>query len=132
MNFSKYFFATGLALFISAGILGQTPRRRTTTRRAPAKAVTPQPIPEPVNRPLPPREPKAPIPLAIVNGQTITTVDIDPRVREEVESLEERIAETRRRVLELQINTELLEIEAKKRKVTSQQLYNLEVSKRVA
>ncbi len=34
-------------------------------------------------------------------------------------------------MLELQINTELLEIEAKKRKVTSQQLYNLEVSKRV-
>lgn len=131
MNFSKYFFATGLALSISAGVVGQTPRRRTTTRPAPARAVTSQPTPEPVNRPLPPREPRAPIPLAIVNGQTITTADMDPRVREEVESLEERIADTRRRVLELQINTELLEIEAKKRKVTSQQLYNLEVSKRV-
>ena len=132
MNFSKYFFATGLALFISAGVVGQTPRRRTTTRPAPAKAVTPQPIPEPVNRTtLPPREPGTPIPLAIVNGQTITTADVDPRVREEVESLEERIAATRRQVVELQINTELLEIEAKKRKVTSQQLYNLEVSKRV-
>lgn len=131
MNFSKYFFATGLALalFIHAGVVGQTPRRRTTTRPAPAKTVTPQPTPEPVNRPR--REPGAPIPLAIVNGQTITTVDIDPRVREEVDSLEERIADTRRRVLELQINTELLEIEAKKRKLTSQQLYNLEVSKRV-
>jgi protein-disulfide isomerase len=131
MNFSKYFFATGLALLISAGVVGQAPRRRTTARPAPAKAVTPQPIPEPVNRPLPPREPRAPIQLAIVNGQTITTADIDPRVREEGESLEERIADTRRRVLELQINTELLEIEAKKRKMTSQQLYNLEVSKRV-
>ncbi|MCM3902097.1 MAG: thioredoxin domain-containing protein [Pyrinomonadaceae bacterium] len=131
MNFSRYFFAAGLALLISGVIVGQTPRRRTTTRSAPAKAVTPQPVPEPVNRPSPPRESKAPIPLAIVNGQTITTVDIDPRVREEVESLEERVADTRRRVLELQINTELLEIEAKKRKLTSQQLYNLEVNKRV-
>ncbi|MFN2510376.1 MAG: thioredoxin domain-containing protein [Pyrinomonadaceae bacterium] len=131
MNFSKYFFATGLALVISAFVVGQTPRRRTTTRPAPAKAVTQQPIPEPVNRNLPPREARRPIPLAIVNGQTITTVDIDPQVREEVESLEERIADTRRRVLDLQINTELLEIEAKKRKVTSQQLYKLEVSKRV-
>jgi protein-disulfide isomerase len=131
MNFSKHFFAAGLALFVSAGVLGQTTRRRTTPRPAPAKSVTPQPIPEPLNHPIPPREPKAPTPLAIVNGQTVTTVDIDPKVREEVESLEERIAETRRRVLELQINTELLEIEAKKRKVTPQQLYNVEVSKRV-
>jgi protein-disulfide isomerase len=131
MYFSKYFFATGLAFIITAFVVGQTPRRRTNTRPAPAKAVTPQPIPEPVNRTVPRREPGTPIPLAIVNGQTITTADIDPRVREEVESLEERLADTRRRVLELQINTELLEIEAKKRKVTSQQLYNLEVSKRV-
>lgn len=131
MNFSKYFFAAGLTLFIVAGVVGQAPRRRTNTRPAPAKPVTPQPVPEPVNRPLPPREPKAPTPLAIVNGQTITTLDIDPRVREEVDSLEERIADTKRQVVELQINTELLEIEARKRKVTSQQLYNLEVSKRV-
>ncbi|MBA2524730.1 MAG: thioredoxin domain-containing protein [Pyrinomonadaceae bacterium] len=131
MNFSKYFFATALALFICAGILGQTPRRKTTTRTAPARAVMPQPTPEPVNRQLPPTEPRAPIPLAIVNGQTITTADIDPRMKEEVESLEERIADTSRSVLELQINTELLEMEAKKRKLTSQQLYNLEVSKRV-
>ena len=131
MNFSKYFFATALALFISVGVVGQIPRRRKPTRPAPAKAVTPQPVPEPVNRPSPPREPKAPIPLAIVNGQTITTADLDARAREEVEGIEERIADTRRRVLELQINTELLEVEAKKRKVTSQQLYNLEVSKRV-
>jgi protein-disulfide isomerase len=131
MNFSKYIFAPFLVLIISACVAGQTPRRRTPPRPAPAKAVTPQPIPEPVNRTVPPRDPGTPRPLAIVNGQTITTADIDPRVREEVESLDERIADTRRRVLELQINTELLEIEAKKRKVTSQLLYNLEVSKRV-
>ncbi len=130
MSFSKYLFATSLALSISTGVGGQTPRRKTTTRPA-AQAVKPQPTPESATQPSAPREPKAPIALAIVNGQTITTADIDPRVREEVESLEERIADTRRRVLELQINTELLEIEARKRKVTKQQLYNLEVSKRV-
>jgi protein-disulfide isomerase len=131
MNCLRYFFATGLAFFISTGVVGQAPRRRTTARPAPAKAVAPQPTPAPVTRPLSPRAPREPVPLAIVNGQTITTVDIDPRVREEVESLDETIADTRRRVLELQINTELLEIEAKRRKVTSQQLYNLEVSKHV-
>ncbi|CAN5789261.1 hypothetical protein BH18ACI4_BH18ACI4_15120 [soil metagenome] len=131
MNFSKYFLAAGLALSISASAVGQTPRRRTITRPAPAKALTPQPTPEP-NRRLPPRTPRAPIPLAIVNAQTITTADIDPQVREEVESLDEKIADTGRRVLELQINTQLLEIEAKKRRVTSQQLYNLEVSRLVS
>jgi protein-disulfide isomerase len=66
-----------------------------------------------------------------VNGQTITTADIDPRVREEVDHLEERIADAPRQMLELQINTELLEVEARKRKLTSQQLYALEVSKGV-
>ncbi|MCM3873891.1 MAG: DsbA family protein [Pyrinomonadaceae bacterium] len=131
MNFSRYFFATGLAFFIAAGIVGQAPRRRSTTRPASARAVAPQPTPEPVAPPLTPRAPKAPVALAIVNGQTITTVDIEPSVREEIESLDETIADTKRRALELQINTELLEIEAKKRKVTSQQLYNLEVTKRV-
>jgi len=35
-------------------------------------------------------------------------------------------------VLELQINTTLLEVEAKKRRTTSQQLYDLEVTKRIA
>jgi protein-disulfide isomerase len=132
MNFSKYFLLIGLALFIAAVGVAQTPRRRTPTRPAPAPAATPQPTPGPLNTPARPREPRAPKALAIVNGQTITTADIDPTVREEVESLEERIADTRRRVLELQINTELLEIEARKRRMTSQQLYNLEVGKRVS
>lgn len=131
MNFSRFFFANCLALVVFAGVAGQAPRRRPTTRPPAAKAVTPQPIPEPVSTPSPSRAPSAPVPLAIVNGQTITTADIDPSVREEVESLDQRIAETRRRVLELQINTELLEIEARKRKMTSQQLYDLEVTRRV-
>ena len=131
MNFSRYFFAPGLALFISAGVMGQTPRRKTTPRPASVNAVAPQPTPELVTPPSTPRAPKEPVPLAIVNGQTITTVDIDPRVREEVDALDERIADTKRLALELQINTELLETESKKRKMTSQQLYNLEVSKRV-
>ncbi|MGH9907934.1 MAG: thioredoxin domain-containing protein [Pyrinomonadaceae bacterium] len=80
---------------------------------------------------MPTREPKSPIALAIVNGQTITTADIDPRVREEVESLEESIGEARQQVLDLQINTALLAFEAQRRGLTSQQLYDLEVTKRV-
>jgi protein-disulfide isomerase len=131
MNFSRFFFAISLALLVSAGGVGQAPRRRPPARPAAARAATPQPNPEPVKRPTTPRPPGAPVPLAIVNGQPITTADIDPNVRTEVETLDERIADTKRRVLELQINTELLAIEAKRRKVTPQQLYNLEVTRRV-
>lgn len=116
----------------SLATLSQTPRRRTrpATPR-PTKPVAPQPTPEPVSRPAPPRTPKSPVPLAIVNGQTVTTADIDPAVREQVEIIEERIAEVPRQIVELQINTELLQLEARKRKLTDQKLYDLEVTRRV-
>ena len=52
-------------------------------------------------------------------------------MREEVEALEGRIAEARRQILELQINTLLLESEAGKRKMSSQQLYDLEVARKI-
>jgi protein-disulfide isomerase len=52
-------------------------------------------------------------------------------VRVEVEALEGRIAEARRQVMELQVNTLLLESEAAKRKISSQQLYDLEVAKKL-
>jgi protein-disulfide isomerase len=69
--------------------------------------------------------------LATVNGQSVTTADIDPKVRVEVEALEERIAEARRQILALQINTLLLESEAAKRRISPQQLYNLEIARKV-
>jgi protein-disulfide isomerase len=75
---------------------------------------------------------RAPIPLANVNGQTITAADIDPGARQEVEAVETRIEEARRQVLDIQINTLLLESEAGKRKITPQQLYDLEVARKVA
>jgi protein-disulfide isomerase len=69
--------------------------------------------------------------LAIVNAQSITTAEINPKVREEIEALEGKIAEARRQILELQVNTLLLESEAGKRKMSSQQLYDLEVAKKI-
>jgi protein-disulfide isomerase len=130
MNFSRYLLVISLVLCSAVAILGQAPNRRRATRPASSATATPQPTPPPVSTPTTPRS-RQPVPLAIVNGQTLTTLDVDPNAREEIESLDERIADERRRVLELQINTELLEIEARKRRMTSQQLYNLEVSKRV-
>jgi protein-disulfide isomerase len=129
-----------LVALATVAAVPQTPRRR-TTRRPAAKVAPPQPSPEAASRPqppsesaskpLPPRQPQSPRPLAVVNGQTITTSDIDPGAMEEIRSIEERIAAAPRQILETQINTELLNVEARKRKLTSQQLHDLEVTKRI-
>ena len=122
-----------LAFLLLLPAVSTTTAQRRRTGKSPAATPVIQPA-QPVSTPAPavkaPR-PQAPVPVAIVNGQTITTADFDPRVRQEVESLEEKIATTRREMLDVQINTILLELEARKRKLTTPQLYTLEVSKRV-
>jgi protein-disulfide isomerase len=60
----------------------------------------------------------------------LSTADLDSAVRQEVDQLEERIAEARRSVLDLQINTVLLQVEAKKRGIDTHRLYEMEVSNR--
>ncbi len=111
-------------------IQAQTSRRQRPVRRDVAKPdlVTPaaQPTPTPAVRP-----PAVPVLLAVVNDQNITTAELDPRVREEVESLGDKIADARRQILELQINTLLLDAEATRRKITPQQLYDLEVKRKL-
>src|SRR5687768_2696549 len=99
-------------LLVAVTALGQTPRRRGAGRPvAPKRTETPPPpsTPDPAPTPVTPR---APIVLAVVNGQNVTTADLDPRVRELVESLDLRIAEARSQVLEMEINTLLLAYEA--------------------
>jgi hypothetical protein len=48
-----------------------------------------------------------------------------------LDTVEERIAAAKRDVTDLQINTILLDIEARKRRITSHQLYELEVTNRI-
>lgn len=102
--------------------------RRTTAPPPPAT----HPAAQPTATPSLVARPTTPALLAIVNGQNLTTADIDPKAREEIESLEGRITEARRQVLELQVNTLLLENEAAKRKLSSQQLYDTEVTRKLA
>ena len=111
---------------------GQTAKRRGAVRK-PNVTTTPQPqpVPQPTPTPRPPRPPAAPTSLVIVNGQTFTTADLDPALRQELERLDDKIAEARRNVLDLQINTALLDVEAKKRRIDTHRLYELEVSGRV-
>ncbi len=73
----------------------------------------------------------APTPIVIINGQTLTSADLDQQLRQEIDQLENKIADARRSVLDLQINTMLLEVEAKKRGISTHRLYELEVSSRV-
>jgi len=69
--------------------------------------------------------------VVVVNAQTLTTADLEPAIRQEIERLDDKIAEARRNVLELQVNTVLLDVEAKKRRIDTHRLYELEVSSRV-
>lgn len=135
MNTVKTLFIVLLLFFVAAESFAQSPGRKGPRRPVAAKPAASQPVsqPEPSPSPSAPASaaPSAPIPLATVNGQSITTADIDPKVREEVEALEGRIAEAHRQILELQVNTLLLVGEASKRKMTSQQLYDLEVARKI-
>src|SRR5262245_10142888 len=130
-------FPLSLVMFLSVfSAFGQTPRGRTSPRPAPAaKNIVPQPTPQVMPAatpaPAPPGKPSAPVQLVSVNGQIFTTGDLDPNLRQQVESLDAKIAEARSKVLELQVNTAVLEVEARKRHITSQQLYDLEVTKHI-
>jgi len=121
-----------LIVFMLSAAPGQTAKRRGAVRK-PNVTTTPQPQPtaQPTPNTQPSRSPAAPASLVIVNGQTFTTADLDPAVRQELERLDDKISEARRNVFDLQINTALLEVEAKKRRIDTHRLYELEVSSRV-
>ena len=121
-----------VVLTVSAG----QKTRRGTVRQKPPTSAAPQPTPATQSQPaaVSPRAtpvPSGPIPLVTVNGQTLSTADFDPALRGQLEGLEAKIGEAKKQVLDLQINTILLETEARRRGITSHQLYELEVSKRV-
>lgn len=122
-----------LIVFLWSAAPGQTAKRRGAAVRKPNVTTTPQPQPvaQPTPTPQPPRPPAAPTSLVVINGQTFTTADLDPALRQELERLDDKIAEARRSVLDLQINTTLLDLEAKKRHIDTHRLYELEVSSRV-
>jgi protein-disulfide isomerase len=78
-----------------------------------------------------PQRPAAPPNLVTVNGQTFTTADLPPALRQELAQVEDRIAEARKGVLELQINTILLAVESRKRRIDTHRLYEIEVVRRI-
>ena len=130
MNTVKALLIFLLLLNLTSEATAQSHRKKRSSRaRATKPDVNPpaQPVPPPSST----GPPAAPVLLATVNGQNITTAEIDPKVRQEIEALEGRIAAARSQILELQINTLLLESEAGRRKLTPQQLYDTEVTKKI-
>ncbi|HVG29432.1 MAG TPA: thioredoxin domain-containing protein [Pyrinomonadaceae bacterium] len=71
----------------------------------------------------------APLPevVATVNGLRITKGDLSPGVRQRVAQLQQQVIAARTRELELQINSALLEAEAKRLGTTTQQVLQTEV-----
>ncbi len=65
--------------------------------------------------------------VAVVNNQAITFVEVDPKARDFLDNLDKAMADVRRRALDEQINQRLLDAEAKKRGVSSDQLYDAEI-----
>ena len=120
-----------LILTLWSAAPAQTAKRRGALRKPTVTTPDAQPVARPTPVPQPARPPAAPVSLAVVNGQTLTTADLEPALRQEIESLDDKIAEAKRSVLDLQINTTLLEVEAKKRHIDTHRLYELEVSSRI-
>jgi protein-disulfide isomerase len=118
-----------LALWSAAP--AQTSKRRGAVRKPTTPTPQAQPVAQPTPTSQPVRPPSAPAALVIVNGQTLTTADLEPALRQELESLDDKIANARRSVLDLQINTMLLQVEAKKRRIDSHRLYELEVTSHI-
>lgn len=69
--------------------------------------------------------------LGVVNGVKITKQDLSAETRTRVEQLQKQVVEARQRELDLQIDSLLLENEAKKRGVTPSQLIKDEVIAKV-
>ncbi len=69
--------------------------------------------------------------VGMVNGVKITSGDIGADVRQRVRELQQQVVEARKRELDLQINSKLLEAEARKRKTTTVKLLEEEIISKV-
>jgi protein-disulfide isomerase len=140
---SRLFYATLLALTLACAVAAQTRRGTPAATRPKPAATTPAqtPTPKPAQTPAPtPARPQSapvedcgceagPLPdvLGSVNGVKITRADLSPQVQQQVAQLQQQVVEARKNELDLQINSILLEAEAKKRNTTTNKLIEAEV-----
>ena len=146
---SKFFYAILLTPALACAVAAQTRRPAAGTNRPQTPSARPTPQPSPAARAAAPAQTQAasgqpaasaggggdcgcedkPLPdgLAVVNGVKITQADLSPEVRQQVAELQQQVTDARKYALDTQINSMLLEAEAKKRGVTNQKLYESEV-----
>src|ERR1044072_1683973 len=125
---SKLMLLLLIVSFCSPSLAQTAKRKGTINRKPPVTTLQPQPVAQPPATVQRAPQPGAPISLVPVNEQTFTSADLDSTLREEVEHVEDKIAAARKSVLDVQINTMLLQLEAKKRHIDTHRLYELEVS----
>lgn len=117
-----------LALLLWSPGQSQTTKRRGAVRKPVVNAPAPEP---PAQPPATARPARQPVSLVVVNAQTFTSADLQPASREEFERLDDKITQARSAVLDQQINTLLLQVEARKRRIDTRRLYELEVINRL-
>ncbi len=101
-----------------------TPTPQTPATQTPAPVAS---VPAPTPNPCGCEDKPLPEVLAVVNGIRITRQDISPQARQRIEQLQQEVTEARKRELNLQINSLLLEAEAKKRGISTTKLLEDEV-----
>src|SRR5215467_10597788 len=69
--------------------------------------------------------------LAVVNGIKITPKEVDESIKSQIDDLEKQVIQARKHELDLEINTRLLEAEAKKQGITSSTLLERNVVSKV-
>ncbi|HEX8119273.1 MAG TPA: hypothetical protein VF521_18490, partial [Pyrinomonadaceae bacterium] len=148
---SRVIYAALLALTLACAAAPAQTRRGTQTATparpkpasTPAQTATPKPAQTTAPAPRPPQQQQqqqagppedcgceaGPVPevLGSVNGVKITRADLSPQVRQRVAQLQQQVVEARKNELDLQINSILLEAEAKKRNTTTSKLIEAEV-----
>jgi protein-disulfide isomerase len=142
---SKFFYATLLTCALACAVAAQTRRPAPATNRPQTPAARPTPTPAAKPTPAQPATAGRPAPsggavadcgcedkplpdvLAVVNGVKLTQSDLSPEVRQQIAELQQQVADARKYSLDAQVNSLLLDAEAKKRGVTNQKLYEAEV-----
>jgi protein-disulfide isomerase len=69
--------------------------------------------------------------IAVVNGVQISSKEIDELLKDRIQELQRQIVDARKRELDLQINTRLLDAEAKRRGISTVRLIELEITSKV-
>ena len=84
-----------LILALCSAAPAQTTKRRGVVRKPTVTTPQPQPVAQPTPASKPVRPPAAPAPLVTINGQIITTADLEPALRQELETLVKRVEHCR-------------------------------------